>query len=250
MKPASLFVIGLGPGNPAFMAPKALAAIQEAACLVGYTPYLNLLPPQCTTGKEIVTSGMRQERDRCSHAIAKALAGMPTAIICSGDPGIYAMASLVLEILTEQNLINALPWEVIPGIPALCALAAKTGAPLGHDFACISLSDLLTPIATIRQRLENAMAADFVCVLYNPRSKGRPAHLAEALTLARRFRQPSCPVILGRNVTRPDEYILLSTLEEFDPELADMSSLVIVGNSETFRSGNAIITPRGYANKE
>lgn len=244
---APLTVVGIGPGDAGLLTPQARAALDGAACVAGYGLYLDLVPPELIAGKRRISSGMRQERERCAAAVEAALGGESTALVSSGDAGIYAMAGLTLEILEERGLIGTVPFSVVPGVPALCAAAALLGAPLTHDFACISLSDLLTPLDRIRARLSAALAADFVCVIYNPRSHGRPDYLGMAFDMARLHREPSCPVGMVRKAYRPGQEILLTTLAEADPQWADMLSLVIIGNSESRRAGPYMLTPRGYS---
>ena len=181
MNPATLHVVGLGPGDAQCLTPQARQVLHEARCVAGYHLYMDLVPPELLEGKTRISTGMRQEAERCAAAVDAALAGEPTALVCSGDPGIYALAGLALETLEARGLVGVVPFAVVPGVPAVCAAAALLGAPLMHDFACISLSDLLTPWETIVRRLEAALAADFVCVLYNPRSRGRQGQLAAAL---------------------------------------------------------------------
>lgn len=244
---APLMVVGLGPGDAALLTPQARAALETAACVAGYGLYLDLVPPELLAGKRRISSGMRQERQRCEAAIDAALAGEPTALVSSGDAGIYAMGGLALELLEARGLLERVPFTVVPGVPALCAAAALLGAPLTHDFACVSLSDLLTPLDRIRRRLEAALAADFVCVLYNPRSHGRPDHLAMALAMARDHREAGCPVGMVRKAYRPGQEVILSTLARADPARADMLTLVVIGNSESRLAGHWMLTPRGYA---
>ena len=247
--PAPLTVVGIGPGDSALLTPEARATLEACACVAGYGLYLDLLPPTLLAGKRLVSSGMRQERERCGAAVDAALAGEATALVSSGDAGIYAMAGLALEILEERGLLETVPFGVVPGVPALCAAAALLGAPLTHDFACVSLSDLLTPLARIRARLQAALEADFVCVIYNPRSHGRPDYLGMAFDMARKHREPSCPVGMVRKAYRPGQEVVLTTLAEADPAWADMLSLVIIGNSESHLAGRWMLTPRGYARK-
>lgn len=246
---APLRAVGIGPGPESAMTPQAASVISASACLAGYDLYLDLLPPRLKEGRRIIASGMRQEAERCGKAIDAALSGLSTALISSGDSGVYGMASLALELLERRGLLGDLPFEVIPGLPALCAAAALLGAPLGHDFACVSLSDLLTPWPLIEARLEAALAADFVCVLYNPRSRGRPHYLKAALDIAARHREAACPVGMARNVGRKGESTRLAPLRDFDPEWADMLSLVIIGSRESRMAGKYMLTPRGYAQK-
>ncbi len=244
-----LFVVGIGPGAPELITPEALAILQKCQCIGGYATYMDLLDPKLKAGREIIVTGMRQERERCQKAIEAAKNGKMTALVCSGDPGIYAMASLVLEIVDRDGLAGSLPFAVVPGVPALCAAAARVGAPISHDFACVSLSDLLTPKHVIEMRLKAALQADFVCILYNPRSHGRPDCLAEAISLARQCRSPDCPVAHCRNIGRQGQYAKVCRLENFDPQCADMLSLVIIGNSQSRLAGPYMLTPRGYADK-
>ena len=244
---ASLHIVGLGPGDASLLPPLALAALEQAQTLVGYGLYVDMVPMELRAGKRVVTTGMRHETERCQAAIDAALAGERTAVVCSGDAGIYGMSGLVLELLHARNLLDTVPVEVIPGIPAVCGAAALLGAPLMHDFACISLSDLLTPWELILRRLDAAFGADFVVALYNPRSRGRQGHLEEALSIARRHRGPQTPVGLVRQAYRPDQSVSVCTLEEADAEAVDMLSLVLVGNASTRRLGRFMVTPRGYA---
>lgn len=245
--PAPLTVVGIGPGDASLLTPQARAALEAACCVAGYGLYLDLIPPELLAGKRRISSGMRQERERCSAAVDAALGGAPTALVSSGDAGVYAMAGLALEIVEERGLLGTVPFSVVPGVPALCAAAALLGAPLTHDFACISLSDLLTPLERIRARLEAALAADFVCVLYNPRSHGRPDYLGMAFDMARGLRDPGCPVGIVRKAYRPGQEVILTTLANADPARADMLSLVIIGNSESRAAGPYMLTPRGYS---
>ncbi|MBQ7586105.1 MAG: precorrin-3B C(17)-methyltransferase, partial [Desulfovibrionaceae bacterium] len=226
-----LNVVGLGPGNSSCLTPQALAALKEAKVIVGYSSYLELLDPELIASKTILSSGMRKERERCEAAINSALIPKNTCLVSSGDPGIYALAGLTLELLEARKLLDEIQLQVIPGVPALTACAALLGAPLGHDFACISLSDLLTPLDKIWLRLCHAAQADFVLVLYNPRSKGRPDYLAKALDLVKKYRPLTCPVGIVRKAYRPGQEARVYTLGDFDPRLADMLSLIIIGNS-------------------
>ncbi|MDO5483770.1 MAG: precorrin-3B C(17)-methyltransferase [Desulfovibrionaceae bacterium] len=249
MQCAPLSVVGLGPGDAACLTPQARAVLEEARCIVGYTLYLELTPPELLEGKECIGTAMRHERERCLAAVDAALAGKNTAVVCSGDPGIYALAGLILEILEERDLVAHVPLTIVPGVPAICAAAALLGAPLTHDFACISLSDLLTPWPRIERRMEAALTADFVIALYNPRSRGRQGHLAQMIALAREHRHPDCPVGLVRKAFRPGQEVSVHSLADFDPEQADMLSLVLIGNSESRLVGPYMLTPRGYAHK-
>jgi precorrin-3B C17-methyltransferase len=201
-----------------------------------------------------MSSGMRQEVDRCRKAVEAARSGKTVAVICSGDPGIYAMAGLVFEIVKNaehrtQNIDRPPAIEIIPGIPALSACAARLGAPLMHDFASISLSDLLTPWELIEKRLEAAASADFVMVIYNPKSKGRQEHIGRARDIIMGHRSPDTPVGIVRAATRETESVVITDLKHMLDHEIDMQSTVIIGNSKTFRLGDRIVTPRGYGDK-
>ncbi|GHV00224.1 precorrin-3B C(17)-methyltransferase [Deltaproteobacteria bacterium] len=246
MKPAPLYVVGLGPGDAACLTPQARGALARAQCIAGYHLYLELAPPELLHGKTIIATGMRHEKERCAAAVEASLAGQETALVCAGDPGVYALAGLTLELLESRGLLAVVPFSVVPGVPALCAAAALLGAPLTHDFACISLSDLLTPRNIIEKRLAAALEADFVCVLYNPRSKGRPHLLTGALKKARLFRRPECPVGLVRKAFRLGQNVCVQELSRFDATQADMLSLLIIGNNESRSLGRYMLTPRGY----
>lgn len=245
--PARLFVVGLGPGDCALLSPQAAACLSMAATIVGYPLYVDLVPPHCLKGKTVLTTGMRREVDRCNAAIDAALGGSCTAVVCSGDSGIYGMSGLVLELLEQRGLLACIDLEIIPGIPAVCAAAALLGAPLMHDFACVSLSDLLTPWPTITKRLHAAFSGDFVLALYNPRSRGRDWQLSHALEIARTYCQPCTPVGLVRKAYRPEQSVEVCTLEHFCPDAVDMLSLLVIGNSSTRQVGKHMLTPRGYA---
>lgn len=248
-KDIKLRVVGLGPGDAALLSPQAREALALAEVVVGYTVYMDMVPLDLKAGKTCVSTGMMGEIDRCRQAVEAAASGRTTAVVCSGDPGIYALAGLVLELVEEQGLTDSLPVEIVPGIPAVCAAAALLGAPLTHDFACVSLSDLLTPWPRILARLEAALAADFVLVLYNPRSKRRVSQLEEALALAARHRAPDTPVGVVRQAFRPDQSVRTVPLAGVRPEDVDMLSLLVIGNSDTRRIGPYMVTPRGYREK-
>ncbi len=194
---------------------------------------------------------MRQEVDRCAKAVEIAREGKSVAVICSGDPGIYAMAGLVYEILsTQQSEVSDQPSvEVIPGIPALSACASRLGAPLMHDFASISLSDLLTPWELIEKRLEAAASADFVIVIYNPKSKGRPEHINKARDIILKHRPGQTPVGIVMGATRENEKVVVTDIDNMLNHEIDMQSTVTFGNSQTFVWNEKMVTPRGYSKK-
>lgn len=244
-----LKVVGLGPGRFELLTGQAVAALEWCQTLVGYKRYLALLPSYLLEGRNCMATGMTKEIERCEQAIEAARSGSRTALVSSGDAGVYGMAGLVLELLAEKNLDQELDVEIIPGVPALMAAAALLGAPLMHDFACISLSDLLTPWERIEKRLECAAAADFVIGLYNPRSLKRTWQLPRTLEIIRTLQPAATPVGLVRQAFRQDERVSVHTLADFDPEAVDMLSICIVGNSTTRIVANRMVTPRGYFGK-
>ena len=228
------------------MTPAAGEALGAAEVIVGYQTYLDLIP-EFLVGKEVIASQMMKEVDRCRKALELAGQGRIVALVSGGDPGIYAMAGLVFEMAREQNVCVAI--EVIAGIAALNACAARLGAPLMHDFAAISLSDLLTPWEKIEQRLEAAASADFVVVIYNPKSKKRAEHIVKAREILLAHRAPETPVGIVTAATRENERIVLTTLEKMLESEIDMQTTIIVGNSMTFAWQGFMVTPRGYAAK-
>jgi precorrin-3B C17-methyltransferase len=223
--------------------------LQEAKVIVGYKTYIALVPPHLLQDKEVVSTGMTREIERCRLALERALTGQRTALVCSGDPGIYALAGLVYELVAVNDLAQSVAIEVIPGVPALAAAAALLGAPLMHDFACISLSDLMTPWETIVQRIKAVGQADFVLVVYNPRSSKRRGQLEETKKILLDFRSPTTPVGVVRQANRVGQTIHLTTLAAFDTQKVDMLSIVIIGNSQTRFLGDKMVTPRGYLDK-
>ncbi|MBA3004703.1 MAG: precorrin-3B C(17)-methyltransferase [Desulfurivibrio sp.] len=241
-----LYVVGTGPGSARHMTPAAGEALAAAEVIVGYQTYLDLIP-EFLAGKEVIASQMMKEVDRCRKALDLAAEGKTVALVSGGDPGIYAMAGLVFEMAKEQGA--AVEIEVIAGIAALNACAARLGAPLMHDFAAISLSDLLTPWEKIEQRLKAAAAADFVVVIYNPKSKKRAEHIVKARAILLAHRAPETPVGIVTAATRENERIVLTTLEKMLESTIDMQTTIIIGNSTTFAWQGFMVTPRGYAAK-
>jgi cobalt-precorrin 5A hydrolase/precorrin-3B C17-methyltransferase len=246
-----LAVVGLGPGEARWRTAEAQRLLDEADELVGYELYLELagsLP-----GQVLHRSPIGAEQERCRLALERAAKGLSVALVCSGDPGIYALAGLVLELVEREGRPD---WErveivVSPGVSAMQAAAARFGAPLGHDFCAISLSDLLTPRSAIERRLEAAAAGDFVVALYNPASQRRRELLPLAREILLRHRPAETPVLVARNLGREDETSRLTSLAELDPGEVDMLSLVLVGSSTTRRvkrlhGRDWVYTPRGY----
>lgn len=245
-----IFVVGTGPGSREHITPYAQKAIKDSEAIVGYGTYLDLIQ-ELIKGKEVVSTGMTQEIDRCKKAIELAEEGKSVAVISGGDPGIYAMAGLVLELLKNRGSESTgLPTvEVVPGISALNACASRLGAPLMHDFASISLSDRLTQWETIEKRLDAAAAADFVIALYNPKSKGRTEHINTARNIVMNHRTPDTPVGIVKAAMRENESVIVTDLEHMLDHEIDMQTTVIIGNSKTLTWNNLMITPRGYEKK-
>jgi precorrin-3B C17-methyltransferase len=218
--------------------------IVEADVIVGYKTYVRLIESIVKPGAEVFSGTMGKEVERAKAAVSKALEGNTVAVISSGDPGVYGMAGLVLEV---ANLENAkIPIVVIPGVTAATAAAARLGAPLVSDFAVISLSDLLTPWSLIEKRLHAAAEADFVIVLYNPQSEGRKEPLMKANEILLKHRKPETPVGVVRQVGRKGEETVITTLKGLLNCEIDMATTIIVGNSTTCLFGERMVTPRGY----
>lgn len=236
-----IMVVGLGPGEARQLTPRAARAIEEAQVIVGYKTYLSFIK-DLIKGKEIISSGMRKEIDRARIALDRAAGGQIVAVVSSGDPGVYGMAGIVLELAGDR-----IPVEVIPGVTAATSAAAVLGAPLMHDFAVISLSDLLTPWEAILRRLEAAAASDFVIVLYNPKSQGRHQQIAAARDIFLKHKSPDTPVGIVQNAGRREENKVVSTLGKMLDEEINMQSTVIIGNSQTLVIHGNMITPRGYS---
>jgi precorrin-3B C17-methyltransferase len=254
-----LYLVGTGPGDKDLIAPKAMAAVLASSDLVAYGLYLALLGSVCD-GKTHHDLPLGEEIGRARLALDLAASGNTTALISSGDIGIYAMATLVFELLDQQlqGKERHPEWldvdiEVVPGISAMQAGASRVGAMLGHDFCTISLSDLLTPWQTIEKRLHACGAGDFVVSFYNPRSKKRDWQINTAQDILLQYRPQDTPVLLGRQLTRDDENITITTLAKLHSDDVDMFTLVSVGNSESRHIVNGakewIYTPRGYSKK-
>ena len=238
-------VIGIGPGGLDEMTPKARKAIENAEVVAGYNTYIRLIE-KILGGKKIIGRAMMQEIERSHLAIEEALKGHNVAVISSGDAGVYGMAGLVLEMILDLPEENRPQFKIIAGVSAVNAAAAILGAPLMHDFAIISLSDLMTPWELIKNRVRSAAQSDFVIALYNPKSKRRVNQLVEVQKILLEFREKNTPVGIVTNAGREGESKIISTLENFIREEVNMFSLVIVGNSQTFVKENFMITPRGY----
>ena len=227
-----LAIAGLGPGAEALVTPEVSAALAEATDAVGYGPYVARVPAR--EGLARHASDNRVERDRAAHALEMAAAGRRVVVVSSGDPGVFAMAAAVFEVFEDGPAAwRDLDIRVLPGITAMLAAAARVGAPLGHDFCAINLSDNLKPWALIERRLRLAAEADFAMAFYNPRSKARPEGFARALDVLRAACDDARPMIFARAVTTPDEAIRVVPLPEARPEMADMRTVVLLGSSRT-----------------
>lgn len=243
--PGSLRIVGLGPGGDAWITPEASQLIANATDLVGYAPYLERLPPK--QGQTRHQTGNRVEMERACHALRLVEDGRHVALVSGGDPGVFAMAAAVFEAIEEgEPRWRDIDIGVSPGIPALQAAAARTGAPLGHDYCAISLSDNLKPWPLVEKRLAAAATADFVIALYNPASAARPGRIHDAFALLRGLKSGSTPVVFARAVGHEDEHIFVETLAGVDPGRADMSTLIIVGSSETRVIPRMGVTPFVY----
>ncbi len=239
-----LAVIGLGPGEPAHRSPAAARAVRGAELAIGYGPYLDQAGDLLHSGQVVEASPIGDEVGRARRALEAAAEGRTVALVCSGDAGIYAMASLVLELAPQEA--PDVEVEVVPGITAALAASSLLGAPLGHDHAIVSLSDLLTPWDVIERRLHAVGRADLVVVLYNPRSRARDWHLPAALDIIRSYRPAGVPVGLVTDAYRPGQRTVVTTLAEVDPTEVGMTTCVIVGASATALYGSRMVTPRGY----
>lgn len=244
-KTGRLYVVGIGPGSLEGMTGEARQVLENCQVIAGYTVYADLVRDQFPR-KEYLTTPMTREEERCRMALSCCLEGKDTAMICSGDGGVYGMAGLLLELAEEAPEVEI---HVVPGVTAACSGAAALGAPLMHDFAVISLSDRLTPLETIWERVEKAAAADFVICLYNPRSKGRPDYLRQACQRILKYRSPRTVCGLAKRIGREGQETEILTLEELMDADADMFTTVYIGSSSTKQIGSHMVTPRGYGRK-
>ena len=237
-----LTVAGLGPGDETMVTPEVRTALAAATDVIGYFPYVARVAPR--DGLTLHGSDNRVEIDRAQLALTLAAEGAKVVIVSSGDPGVFAMASALFEALETRPDLHGLDIKILPGITAMLAAAAHAGAPLGHDFCAINLSDNLKPWATVEHRLRLAAQADFAMAFYNPRSASRPHQFARALEILREECGPNRLITFARAVTTPQERIETVTLADATPEMADMRTVVIVGNSATRRVGRFVYTPR------
>ena len=237
---AKIYVVGIGPGKKEDMTYRAYEAMEKSDVIIGYKTYVDLIK-EYFSDKELISSPMKKEVDRCMEVIEIARSGKTVSLISSGDAGVYGMAGIMLEVVPEDIEI-----EIIPGITAGNAAAAITGAPLMHDYATISLSDLLTDWDLIKKRVDLASQGDFVITLYNPKSHGRTTQIVEAREIMGKYKSDETPVAIVRNAGREDESSIITTLGEMLNHEIDMLTLVIIGNSNTFIKNGKMITPRGY----
>jgi precorrin-3B C17-methyltransferase len=238
----TLTIAGLGPGSDALVTPEVSAALAAATDILGYAPYVARVPPRA--GLTLHPSDNREELERARQALRLAAEGGQVVVVSSGDPGVFAMASAVFEALEQAPQYQELPIRVMPGISAMLAAAARAGAPLGHDFCAINLSDNLKPWSVIEQRLRLAAEADFAIAMYNPRSASRRAGFGRALAV---LKQAGCGerlIIYARAISTAEERIEIVSLDEARPEMADMRTVVIVCNSQTRRVGSWVYAPR------
>lgn len=245
---SKITVIGIGPGHEGDMTSRAIEALRNADIVVGYNYYIPFISHLLKEDAEVVKNGMKQEQKRIEKAVEIAEGGRDVCVISSGDSGIYGMAPLVYEMLKEKGVDAEV--EVIPGISAFQKAASLLGAPIGHDFCVISLSDLMTPWAVIEKRIKAAVDADFVTAVYNPKSTGRYWELYRLKELFLQGRGAETPVGYVRQAGRDEETVKVTTLRDFDPEDVDMFTVVIIGNSQSYQWQGHIITPRGYYRDE
>ncbi|WP_153914572.1 precorrin-3B C(17)-methyltransferase [Shewanella sp. TC10] len=245
-----LNIVGIGPGSTELITPMAKNAIESADIILGYKPYVEMVNA-LITHQQVKSSGMTREVDRARLAVEHAMDGKTVTVLSSGDAGIYAMGSIVYEVLKDKGWQgnNTFPVQMVPGITAANSCASLVGTPLGHDACTISLSDLLTPWSLIEKRIEAAAVADFAITFYNPRSRRRIEQIEIAQRILLAHRSPDTPVAIIDNAYRPEQRIEISDLASFTQCEFAMTAAVIIGNSQSYRFGDLIITPRGYDNK-
>lgn len=236
-------MVGIGPGARNEISQRALDALKNSETIVGYKLYVDLIR-DVVKDKHLIATAMRKEIERVEMALQEAASGKIVSIISSGDPGVYGMAGLVLEVISREN--SDVPLEIISGIPAANAAAAVLGAPLMHDYAVISLSDLLTPWETIEKRVTCAAESDFVIVLYNPRSSQRDWQIQKTADIVLQYKSPSTPVGIVKDASRENESVMITTLGNMTSCPIDMTTVIIIGNSTTFQYHHYMITKRGY----
>lgn len=234
-----IYVVSISSGNILDMSNRAINAIRNSDTVVGYTGYVSLIE-ELLKDKEVFSNSMKGEIERCKFAIQRAREGKNVSIISSGDAGLYGMAGPIFEMADDLEV------EYVPGITAAFLAASQLGAPIMHDMCTISLSDLLTPFELIERRIKSAAEADFVITLYNPKSFGRINHLQYAINIIRLYRRDDTPVGVVKNALRKNQEVFITTINEIDYDLVDMSTVLIIGNSQTYIKDGYMITPRGY----
>ena len=239
---AVLYIVGIGPGRREMMTVEAAEVLERCPVIAGYTVYVDLVKDWLGE-KEYLVTPMRQERERCVMALASAAAGRDTAMVCSGDSGVYGMAGLILELCPKYPGVKVM---VLPGVTAALAGGALLGAPLTNDFALISLSDCLTPMEKIQARIRAAAEADFVICLYNPSSKRRQGYLGMACTIILESQSPETVCGIVRNIGRNGQSMEILSLKELAGREVDMFTTVYIGNAQTQKIGDSMVTPRGY----
>ncbi len=238
-----IYIVSTGPGSIECMSGEAIAAIKSSDVIVGYKLYVELLKPMITD-QEIFVNGMKKEVDRCREALNLSKAGKTVAMVSGGDAGVYGMAGIMQEIVLEEGSDTEV--VSIPGITSAHAAASVLGAPIVHDSVTVSLSDLLTDIDMIKKRLHAAGMGDFITCIYNPKSKGRPHYIEMARDILLEYKSPETPVGLVRNAKRENQEVVITNLKEMCNHEINMSTMVIVGNGDTFVRNGKMITPRGY----
>lgn len=244
MGTGKIIVAGIGPGSESDITPAVLSAIRQSDVIVGYKYYFRFIEKIIHPGAICIDSGMKREKTRAEEAYNYAAEGKVVTVISSGDAGIYGMAPLIYEMQREKG--SNIPIEVLPGISAFQKAASLLGAPVGHDFCVLSLSDLMTPWELIEKRIKAAAMADFITAVYNPKSEGRYWQLYRLIELFLQERDPQTPVGFVRQAGREEQEVTITTLADFDPEQVDMFTVILIGNSQTYRFDNKMITPRGY----
>lgn len=241
-----IYIAGIGPGSPEDITPAVIDAIGDSNVVVGYKYYFQFVKQYMQPDTECIDTGMKKERERAALAIEKAREGKTVCVISSGDAGIYGMTPLMYEMMNETSENDGITIIPIPGISAFQKAASLLGAPMGHDFCVISLSDLMTPWAVIEKRIKAAAMGDFITAIYNPKSNGRYWQLYRLVEIFRKERNDDTPVGYVRQAGRPEQEVHITTLGKFDPEEVDMFTIVIIGNSQSYEAEGKFITPRGY----
>ena len=244
MSTGKIIVAGIGPGSESDITPAVLSAIRQSDVIVGYKYYFRFIEKIIRPGAICIDSGMTREKARAEEAYNYAAEGKVVTVISSGDAGIYGMAPLIYEMKREKG--SDISIEALPGISAFQKAASLLGAPVGHDFCVISLSDLMTPWELIEKRIKAAASADFITAIYNPKSEGRYWQLYRLIEIFLQERDPQTPVGFVRQAGREEQEVTITTLADFDPEQVDMFTVILIGNSQTYQFENKMITPRGY----